>query len=255
LPQSAALCVGYRTSRADQKEEEHRLRVSWNCPFCNHHSTITERNAGKSRYEFNFESKYGYQAVISHVTVCPNPACLEYTLTVTLHDHVSKGNNEWEDKPAKRSWNLVPQASVKVFPDYVPRPIIGDYEEACAIQNFSPKASATLARRCIQGIIRDFWGVKKGRLVDEIEAISDKVDPMTWAAIDAVRKIGNIGAHMEKDIDLIIEVEPKEASLLIGLIETLISDWYVVREERRRRMEEIVSVAAEKAQLKSNGGT
>ena len=56
---------------------------------------------------------------------------------------------------------------------------------------------------------------------------------MTWDAIDAVRKVGNIGAHIEKDINVIIDVEPREAELLIGLIEMLLKDWYVVREERQ----------------------
>jgi hypothetical protein len=32
-------------------------------------------------------------------------------------------------------------------------------------------------------------------------------------AIDHVRKIGNIGAHMEADINVIVEVEPKEAQI------------------------------------------
>lgn len=231
------------------------MSFSWNCPFCNHHSTIDEKNSGSHRYEFNFNSKYGYQATITHVVACPNPECREYTLTVTLHDHVEAGSNNWKDLKAKKTWSLIPQASVKVFPDYVPKAIISDYEEACLIGDLSPKASATLSRRCIQGIIRDFWEVKKSRLVDEIEAIQEKVDPVTWAAIDAVRKIGNIGAHMEKDINLIIDVDPREAGLLVGLIENLINDWYVVREERKKRMEEIVSVAQEKAGVKNGSNT
>lgn len=69
---------------------------------------------------------------------------------------------------------------------------------------------------------------------------------MTWTALDAVRKIGNVGAHMEKDVDLIIEIEPSEAGLLVGLIETLIGDWYIVREERKKQMEAIIGMAVEK---------
>ena len=34
----------------------------------------------------------------------------------------------------------------------------------------------------------------------------------------AVRKVGNIGAHMEKDINVIVDVDPDEAQHLIGLI-------------------------------------
>lgn len=228
------------------------MAFSWNCPFCNHHATITEyKNTSSSRYEFGFGNKYGYQSVLTKAIVCPNPECKEYSLSVTLHDHIKVGV-DYKDQPAKKSWSLIPQAQVKVFPNYVPKAIIDDYEEACAIRDLSPKASATLARRCLQGMIRNFWGVKKGRLIDEIDGIKEKVDPMTWAAIDAIRKIGNIGAHMEKDINLIIEVDPKEAALLIGLIETLINDWYVVREERKKRLESIVGVADQKHDAKKN---
>ncbi|MCC7300620.1 MAG: DUF4145 domain-containing protein, partial [Verrucomicrobia bacterium] len=131
-----------------------------------------------------------------------------------------------------------------------PAAIVADYNEACLIQEASPKASATLSRRCLQGIIRDFWKVKAGRLVDEIEQIKDKTDPLTWEAIDSVRKVGNIGAHMEKDIDLIVDVDPSEAELLIGLIETLIRDWYVTREERKSRLLQIKQVAEQKEQAK-----
>ncbi|MFX8102761.1 DUF4145 domain-containing protein, partial [Acinetobacter baumannii] len=77
------------------------------------------------------------------------------------------------------------------------------------------------SRRCLQGMIRDYWGVSKNTLNEEIKAIKDRIDPIIWQAIDAVRKIGNIGAHMEKDINFIIDVEPNEAQMLIGLIEML----------------------------------
>jgi hypothetical protein len=132
------------------------------------------------------------------------------------------------------------------MPEYIPVAIREDYEEACLIRSLSPKASATLSRRCLQGIIRDFWGVKKGRLVDEIQAIEEKTDPLTWSAIDSVRKIGNIGAHMEKDINLIVEVDEAEAGLLINLIEILIKDWYITRHEREKRLSSIVGVAEAK---------
>jgi hypothetical protein len=152
---------------------------------------------------------------------------------------------------------MKPRSFAKQFPDYIPEAIKADYEEACLIRDLSPKASATLSRRCIQGIIRDYWGVKKGRLVDEINDIKEKVDSLTWQAIDSVRSIGNIGAHMEKDINLIVDVEPKEAQLLIGLIEVLLKDWYVARQERKNRLESIINVAKvkldEKKQKSDNG--
>jgi hypothetical protein len=142
---------------------------------------------------------------------------------------------------------LIPPSSAKVFPDYVPEPIREDYVEACKISDLSLKASATLSRRCLQGMIRNFWGISKARLIDEIEAIEDKTDKLTWEAIDSVRKIGNIGAHMEKDINVIVDVDPEEAQLLIGLIELLVKDWYVTKHDREERLKAIAGISAAKA--------
>jgi hypothetical protein len=88
-------------------------------------------------------------------------------------------------------------------------------------------------------------------LIDEIEALKDNTDSLTWAAIDAVRKVGNIGAHMEKDINVIVDVEPNEAQLLIGLIESLVKDWYVAKHDREERLKEIAALAAKKDATKT----
>jgi hypothetical protein len=52
---------------------------------------------------------------------------------------------------------------------------------------------------------------------------------------------------MESEGAEILETEPGEAKVLIGLIETLIHDWYVVREARRKRLAEIRQIAGEGA--------
>ena len=73
-------------------------------------------------------------------------------------------------------------------------------------------------------------------------------------AIDSVREVGNIGAHMEKDIDVIVDVDPNEAQALIELIEMLIDEWYVAREVRNARLAKVKAIADEKKQLKNNTG-
>jgi hypothetical protein len=229
------------------------MTFSWCCPFCNHNATIGKDNYSSNDFEFNDNNKYGYQLIRVQIITCPNPKCKEYTLTLSLYDYKATipGHFEPVSLP-KKTWQLIPAAETKVFPDYVPTAIIADYKEACLIRDLSPKASSSLARRCLQGMIRDFWGIKKDRLIDEIKALENKVDPTTWAAIDAVRKIGNIGAHMEKDINLIIDVEPSEAKLLIGLIENLINDWYIIRQKRQESMAEIIAAAKIKQKNKNN---
>jgi hypothetical protein len=59
---------------------------------------------------------------------------------------------------------------------------------------------------------------------------SDSID-----AIDGLRKVGNIGAHMEKDINVLVDVDPNEAQALIELIESLFDEWYVARDKRQKR--------------------
>jgi hypothetical protein len=99
-------------------------------------------------------------------------------------------------------------------------------------------------------MIRDFWKISKARLVDEIKELQSHIDSTTWDAIDAVRSVGNIGAHMEKDINVIVDVEPEEAQLLIGLIELLIKEWYVARHDREQRVAAISALAQQKAAQK-----
>ena len=150
-------------------------------------------------HRFDEDSKYGRLSVRTSVIVCPNPECKEVTITATMGPWKYDPLGRPEDEKQTHFWALLPEANVQQVPDYVPKPIRQDYREAALIRRKSPKASATLARRCLQGMIRNFWGISgEKNLRDEIDAIRNRVDPATADAIDAVRKIGNIGAHMEK---------------------------------------------------------
>lgn len=223
---------------------------SWTCTYCNRDTTITEQNHTIGKFFFYNGRKEGWLVLVTWVITCPNPNCKEHTIKSSLFNgEFMHGEISPTGEPLL-SWKLKPQSSAKPIPKYVPSAIIADYNEACLIRDLSPKASATLARRCLQGMIRDYWGISKSRLVDEIKALEDKVDGSTWAAIDAVRNIGNIGAHMEKDINVIVDVDPEEAQLLIGLIEMLIKEWYVARHDRDERMKQLIALATEKKPLK-----
>ena len=228
---------------------------AWRCPFCGHHATIGDDNYTTNSYNFNDNNKYGTREVSWWAKSCPNPQCREYTFGLSIRapkQAVAGGHYKFGD--VQYRWELVPPAQMKVLPDYVPEAVISDYKEACLIAALSPKASATLARRCLQGMIRDFWAVKPGRLVDEIKAIEGRVDADAWEAIEAVRHVGNIGAHMENDINVIVDVEPEEAKLLIGLIESLVDEWYVSRHERKSRFSKLVSLAGEKLIARKGSG-
>lgn len=136
------------------------------------------------------------------------------------------------------------------FPDYIPAAIRSDYEEASQILDLSPKAAATLLRRCLQGMIRDFWGVSKERLIDEVMELKSLVPTIQWKAIDGLRQLGNIGAHMEKDVNLIIDIEKESAQKLLKLIELLMVQWYINRSNQETLYNEIAQTAATKREQK-----
>lgn len=153
----------------------------------------------------------------------------------------------------ERTIPIYPISAAKQFPDYIPEQIRSDYEEACAIATLSPKASATLSRRCLQGMIRDFWDVSgKKNLYQEIDEIKTKVPPATWKAINSLRQLGNIGAHMESDINQIVDIDPGEADKIIRLIEYLLKEWYIQKHEADQLLNDITDINDEKQSQKQS---
>jgi Domain of unknown function (DUF4145) len=219
---------------------------NWICPFCNQPTTVTTPNHADGGIYIDLPAKDCPKQIRYLFIACPNPDCRRLAVSLDLHEAMLQQSGYIAAGKLIKKWNLIPSGIAKPFPDYIPKQILEDYNEACDIRDLSPKASATLCRRCLQGMIQDFWKVKKDTLKQQIEAIEDKVDSSDWEAIDSVRKIGNIGAHMEKDVNLIVDVEPEEAQLLIELIKTLFQDWYVTREEKSARNKSLKELAAKK---------
>jgi hypothetical protein len=117
------------------------------------------------------------------------------------------------------------------IPPQVPKKFTEDYQEACLVLVDSPKASAALSRRCLQNIIREKLGIKKRNLADEIQEVLDnKIFPSYISEpLDAVRNIGNFGAHPFKSTSTgeICPVEPGEAEWNLNVIESLFDFLFV----------------------------
>jgi len=161
------------------------------------------------------------------VTRCPNESCHGYII---------------ETIPESGMLNVAkmvyPAYTFRPYPEYIPAHIRQDYQEACAVKDLSPKASATLSRRCLQGMIRDFWGIRKPNLHSEItELRNHSVDGSLVDALLGIKSIGNIGAHPEVDTAQMVDVAPEEAETLIATIELLLAEWYVAREARKVLLE------------------
>jgi hypothetical protein len=224
--------------------------MSWVCPHCNTAAALRDGDLEESN--ILLKSRMGHKRYTTTGVICPNPDCQNHVVIVKFAE-LTHYKGELIETGRRGGYRVFPQGTKtrsKDYPDYIPAVVLDDYRESCGIVELSPKASATLARRCLQGMIRDFWGVKADTLFKEIQAIEDKVDPVVWEAIEGVRKVGNIGAHMEKDINLIVDVSPEEADLLIEMIEMLLDDWYVARHEKQQKLQRIKEVAAEKAEAR-----
>jgi len=216
----------------------------WQCPFCGADQPVTDNDRQVANADLTLPNADGPHRLVARFVVCPNPKCRKFSLTASLYGLTVSGTRSYLGKLVK-AWNLVPPSRARSFPVALPPAVLEDYREACLSLELSPKASAALSRRCISAMLRDYWRVQPGGLNDELRQIKGTADPLTWEAIESVRKSGLIGARMEAEGAEVQDVDPGEAALLIGLIETLIQDWYMSREERRRRLHKIKQITGE----------
>lgn len=233
--------------KSGENYQEHKICLDAYAEFDGNGQIIRGSSYHYGKYNRSFD-------IIVVCAICTNANCKNYSISMKL----KKFGEDWraEDK----EFFLLPDSSARLFPNYIPKVILDDYKEACLIKNKSPKASATLARRCLQGMIRDFWKIKSDTLNNEINQIKDKISFDLYEAINAIRRIGNIGAHMEKkDINVIIDVDPNEVQMLIELIENLFEEWYIKRfeEQQKRgedqlRLEKIKAIGAKKDALRKS---
>lgn len=214
------------------------------CPFCNASIPDIEQTYRTKKCYFNMD----HACIDERIPKNDNILDIQMLFCPTCNEvsFYAKGKSNLKDV----NISLYPKSSAKQFQNYVPLSIRQDYEEAYSILDLSPKASATLSRRCLQGMIRDFWKVSKSTLYEEISALKDKIPVDQWKAIDALRRLGNIGAHMEADVNSIVDIEPDEAKKLLKLIELLIEKWYVAQHDEQVLLSEIVSIKDDKVYQK-----
>lgn len=223
--------------------EFNQEKSTYVCPYCGCKQAYSRDNSSIEyatyRNPFNnqgLSNELGLNLQVYHI-LCNNTQCKKFTVLAYCQH-------------TKKQWDLIPENVYKQFPEYIPQQIRNDYQEACSIINNSPKAAATLLRRCLQGMIHDFWGIKEKNLNAEITVLKDKVTATQWKALDGLRSIGNIGAHMEKDVDLIIDIEPIEALKLQKLIELFLEKWYINRHEEEQLYADIAQTAEDKEEAR-----
>lgn len=245
------------------------MAFNWTCPYCNRPQTAISDNTHETNDRILVgKNAEGQLSITSLSIACVNTECRKTQISVFIGSakYDNGYNYKGTDFSAEMlySQRVLPLGYSRPQPEFIPLPLREDYAEACLIRDLSAKASATLTRRCLQGMIRDFAGIARGTLDQEIKALRSAVEDgsadrsitiETVEAIDHVRGVGNIGAHMEKDIDLIIPVDPGEAQALIELVEMLFDEWYAARENRKQRLSKIAEIASGKKALKAEAAT
>lgn len=237
---------------------------NWICPVCNGSATISNEDEDSGTLSLLCSKAEGETGVYvgAHLIRCPSPKCRDFNLVVYAHYGTSAKKRGGMGGLVVNADKATP-VGIGVFrfaptvptllSEHVPKSIIEDYNEAWLIKDLSPKASATLCRRALQGMIRDFWRIKRKTLHLEIEALKTKIDKKFYEAIRAVKGVGNIGAHSEKNINVIIDIEPGEAVALLKLIPLLDKEWYVARATTENTLKEITTINEKKQVQKKSG--
>jgi Domain of unknown function (DUF4145) len=237
--------------------------VNFTCPHCGRPQIATRANYQSDRVALDvgkFAEAHENGAYLSSLVTavrCASETCNKIAIAVEFGSAPATdfGPGMVLDGSEFFTSMIYPRPCGKPFPDGVPLAMLEDYNEAWAIVDLSPKASATLARRCLQSMIRDFCNITRKNLHQEIEALEKAlkddelpkgVDVETVQAMKALRDVGNIGAHMSQMDGVIVNVDPGEAEALLKLIEMLFNDWYVARFNRRKALADIEAIGVAK---------
>lgn len=241
--------------------------MSWVCPHCGTTATLSNLDIVRGFGSAMIDTAPDHEGIaIKWLAVkCPSKTCGKYVMDIeTRFGNAEKYVNNVQRKGTvepdqKRPFGI---GKVRIEPrvglplsQHIPIAVKQDYEEAYLIKDLSPKASATLCRRALQGMIRDFWQVAKPTLHEELAAIKHLCDSDLFEAMMSLKSIGNIGAHPEKDINLIVDIDEGEPDALLELLRILDKEWYVARFDRQARLSAVKQLGATKAAAKAANGS
>jgi len=160
---------------------------------------------------------------------CTCPSCNKF---ICYLDATVPVKTQSKIKTVEKRYLVRPKAMARAqIPKEVPDKYGNDYKEACIVLPDSPKASASLSRRCLQNLLREVTKIKPSHLSDEIQQVIDSENLPSYLSksIDAIRNIGNFAAHPTKSEKAreIINVEPGEAEWSLDVIEGLFDFYFV----------------------------
>jgi len=197
------------------------------CPHCSV-STAVEFETFGARYIYNREDRADARYAITF-GYCQNPGC--GLLIVRLREESRNGS------PAVRY--VIPRSGAAMKFRDVPPELVSEYEQANAVLDASPAASAALARRCLQRVIREHMETRESRFYDELEAVakSGKLPPYLADGLCKIREIGDLAKHPPHGdrIGVIVDVSQEEAEWTLKMLEGMFKHCFVDPKEFERR--------------------
>jgi hypothetical protein len=140
------------------------MAFNWICPHCSFAQAVTSTNFGQNSFPFRMsKSALGFLGLSGTIIVCANAQCVQPTISVSVlsaNYNITKGYRIDGVPEIFLTLQLLPDSTSKPQPSFIPQALREDYLEACKIVELSPKAASTLARRCLQGMIRVFLGLQ-----------------------------------------------------------------------------------------------
>lgn len=149
-------------------------------------------------------------------------------------------NGNWSFAAGSALEIIDPREATRTIADAeIPGNIRDDFNEAAAVLPVSPKASGALSRRLLQHILREHFKIQRRLLSEEIADFLTKTDipDGLGESVDAIRHVGNFGAHPLKDTNTgeVIEVKEHEAEWLLDALESLFDYAYIQPERAKAR--------------------
>lgn len=207
------------------------------CPYCNIgikldvKGQVAYPNKDYSSTGLGYELVYGF---------CPE--CNEFVVMLRI------GEYRWIDDAGElvhvqQEQVIFPKFSARTTTPEIPTEYRDAFNEANAVLQVSPKASAALSRRLLQRILREEYRITRRDLAKEIEDFIQLPNLPTEIAnaVDAVRNVGNFAAHPLKyqSTGEIVDVEIGEAEWLLDVLEALFDFTFVQPRRAQNRRDEL----------------
>lgn len=230
---------------------------NWICPFCSMAQTVVSHKFKQGKICLHIDGQAeGQIGLYTSAIGCSNLDCLKTSVSVKIQ--AAKNTGKYgslqfiESEEALCDIAIRPFGSAKPLPDFIPEKIREEYREACLIRELSPRASAALARQCLQSIIRDFERVEDENLHEEIAMLKKAIENVN--AVHIADSGGDAAGTPEEtsttaaeqrsaNIPCFVDADHNDVQELIDLIELLFEEWYAHHNRREQRLAHVSKIA------------